>query len=257
MARIAIIGAAGRIGGQSLQALRDHDLVAIDTEPVDSDDVEDHQLDITTDDDALSDALAGVDTVVHLAAHADPYETWENVLELNIDGTYRVFEAARDAGASRVVFASSNHVTHMHNIDDVDGPETMIADAEAVTTDDPDGPDSPYGISKVTGEAIGKYFADRFGMEVVNLRIGWYLREEELREYQDEPENVARYARAMFLSGRDCRDVVQGAVESSLPENPLTVNVVSDNRDRYLSITKTMRTLGYRPRDDSAEALTD
>ena len=61
----------------------------------------------------------------------------------------------------------------------------------------------------------------------------------------------------MWLSPRDCRDVVEKAVTADLPENPLTVNAVSRNRERYLSITETMRGLGYEPRDDSAEVVDD
>lgn len=258
MARVAITGAAGRIGSETIAALGDHQLTGIDVEPVDEsqhDDLVGRQLDVVEEPDELIDATAGADVLVHLAAHADPYETWENVLELNIGGTYNAFEAARENEIDRIVFASSNHVTHMHNIDDPGSPETMVPDAQAIHTADPMGPDSYYGISKVTGEAFGSYYARRYGMEVVNLRIGWYLTPEDLQEYQNEDENIARYARAMFLSPRDCRDVLRRAVEASLPENPLTVNVTSRNQDRYLSLTHTIRALGYRPVDDSAEIV--
>ena len=88
---------------------------------------------------------------------------------------------------------------------------------------------------------------------MVDLRIGWLLTEEELRDRQDEDDpEFARYARAMWLSPRDCQDVVKKAATVDLPENPLTVNAVSRNGERYLSITETMRGLGYEPRDDSA-----
>src|SRR5260370_2131469 len=64
-----------------------------------------HQADIA-DLGAIKPAFAGVETVVHLAAQVGN-PAWEAVLRHNITGTYNVFEAAREAGVKRVVFASS------------------------------------------------------------------------------------------------------------------------------------------------------
>lgn len=47
-----------------------------------------------------------------------------------------------------------------------------------VDPDDPPNSDSYYGISKVTGEAIGAYYANRHDLEVVNVRIGWLMDED-------------------------------------------------------------------------------
>jgi L-arabinose 1-dehydrogenase [NAD(P)+] len=258
MAKVAITGAAGRIGGETIAELQDHEITAVDVESVDDPNqgsLEYRNIDIREGVESLRDAFEGADVVVHLAAHADPYETWENILGLNIIGTYNVFEAAKEAGVGRVVFASSNHVTHMHNIDDPSAPETMVADANAVHPDRPPAPDSYYGVSKLLGEGLATLYANRHGLEFVNLRIGWYLTPEELEDYQQEDENVARYARAMYLSPQDCRDVIRAAVESELSDNPLTVNVISRNTDRYMSITETIRSIGFEPEDDSREAL--
>jgi L-arabinose 1-dehydrogenase [NAD(P)+] len=89
-------------------------------------------------------------------------------------------------------------------------------------------------------------------MEVLNFRIGWFLSPDELRDMASRGEAVYRYARAMWLSPRDCRQAMRLAVEADLPENPVTLNLLSDNHERYLSITKTMRTLGYEPADNSS-----
>ena len=60
--------------------------------------------------DQLADAFADVQAVVHLGAvpHEDTFET---ILEHNIVGTRNLYDAAVAAGANRVVFASSAHVT--------------------------------------------------------------------------------------------------------------------------------------------------
>lgn len=84
---------------------------------------------------------------------------------MNIGGTYNVYEAAVAADVDRVVFASSNHVHQMRNIADPERPETLAADAEPIRPSDPFRPDSYYGVSKVFGEALGNYYADRYTLK--------------------------------------------------------------------------------------------
>ncbi|MFB6106476.1 MAG: NAD-dependent epimerase/dehydratase family protein [Halobacteriaceae archaeon] len=249
--RVAVTGAAGNVGREAVAALDDHDVTALTHH--EHDDMESDLLEVT-DYEAVRAALDGQDAVVHLAANPSPGASWESAHEVNIGGTYNVFEAAREAGCDRVVFASTNHVTQMYGIDDPSRPETMAADAPTVRPDAPPRPDSFYGVSKVTGEALGTYYHDRYGMEVVNLRIGWLLDPADLREkHREEEASVARYARAMWLSPRDCRAAVRRSVEADLADGLATVNAVSRNAERYLSVTETMRRLDYRPRDDSSE----
>jgi L-arabinose 1-dehydrogenase [NAD(P)+] len=245
---VAVTGAAGNVGREALAALDDHDLTAITHR--EHDDLESEVLEIT-DDDAVRTAFEGQDAVVHLAANPSPSADWDAVHEVNIDGTHTVYEAAREAGVERVVFASTNHVTQMYNAADPERPESMVEDPEPVHPDQPPRPDSFYAVSKVCGEALGSYYADRHGMEAVDLRIGWLLTREELRERQTEDDALAGYARAMWLSPRDCRAAVRRAVEADLPEDHVTVNAVSRNGERYLSLVETNCTLGYRPEDDS------
>jgi len=56
---------------------------------------------------AIRPAFAGVDTVVHLAAAAGDNNAPAEILRSNVTGAYHVFEAARLAGVTRVIFASS------------------------------------------------------------------------------------------------------------------------------------------------------
>ena len=62
---------------------------------------------------AIRPAFEGIDTVVHLAADGGVNSSdgmdapWEAMLQNNIIGTFNVLEAARQAGARRVVLASS------------------------------------------------------------------------------------------------------------------------------------------------------
>jgi len=108
---------------------------------------------------ALDRAAAGMDAVVHLAGQADE-APFPEILQANIVGTYQVFEAARRGGVPRVVYASSNHAVG------------FTPRSDLVGVDLPPRPDTYYGLSKVFGEALGRLYVDRYGMETVCLRIG-------------------------------------------------------------------------------------
>ena len=57
--------------------------------------------------DAVCAAFDGMDTVVHMAANPDPGAPWEAILQSNMIGAYNAFEACRQAGVKRIVYASS------------------------------------------------------------------------------------------------------------------------------------------------------
>ena len=57
-----------------------------------------------TDMAAMTAACAGTDAVIHLGG-VPTEDAWAPILDVNINGTYTVFEAARRAGVPRVVFA--------------------------------------------------------------------------------------------------------------------------------------------------------
>lgn len=59
------------------------------------------------DPDALADAFAGADAVVHLAFMITGAASAQTIREINIDGTVNALRAARDVGARRFVYASS------------------------------------------------------------------------------------------------------------------------------------------------------
>jgi uronate dehydrogenase len=116
------------------------------------------QLDLV-DFQALRRAMAGVDVVVHLAA-IPREDGFSRLVEVNVVGTYNVSEAARQSGVRRLVFASTNHVTGFYPHRDRVGPS------------DPVRPDSLYAVTRSLGEALGRLYADRWGLEVMCIRIG-------------------------------------------------------------------------------------
>jgi UDP-glucuronate 4-epimerase len=112
---------------------------------------------------ALRSALAehGVSRVVHLAARPGvrpSFETPETYLDINVSGTLTVLQACRDLGVRKLVFASSSSVY---------GGTAGPADEETT----PCRPLSPYGASKVAGEALCSSFAASDGLDIAALRF--------------------------------------------------------------------------------------
>jgi len=257
MTNIAITGAAGNVGRAIVDAFPsdDHELTLFSHS--ETDDLETTLLEIT-DREEFVDALAGQDVVIHLAAIASPRAAWDELRGPNIDGLYNAFEAALENDLERVVFASSNHAVNMRNTVSPIRPESTVGMPEVVRPDGATDPDTYYGVTKVFGEAMGSYYANRHGLEVVNLRIGWLLTRDELRQECRERDGAGeRYARAMWLSPGDCRRLLNAAATATLETSPLVAHGISDNSERFLSLSETMQALAYRPTDDAEAVLSD
>src|SRR5215470_10894159 len=97
--------------------------------------------------------------------------------DINVTGTYNVFETARQAKVKRVVFASSGAT--VSGIESEPPYRDLVAGRyEGLTTWpmlthlSPVRPSGLYGVSKVWGEALGRQFADAHGLSVICVRIG-------------------------------------------------------------------------------------
>jgi len=93
--------------------------------------------------------LHDVDYVFHLAAekHNQSADLPERVLEVNVNGTFRLFHAAAAARVKKAIFTSSLYAN---------GRYTLPAMSEG----DLPQPRTVYGISKLTGEYLLRHFAD-------------------------------------------------------------------------------------------------
>ncbi len=111
---------------------------------------------------ALAGAMAGVGTVIHLAAYGSVVESVANPVanfHANVQGTFNVLHAASTAGVKRVVFASTGGA--------------LIGDATPpVNEQSLPKPISPYGASKLCGEAYAHAFARSRGLGAVCVRFG-------------------------------------------------------------------------------------
>jgi UDP-glucose 4-epimerase len=109
----------------------------------------------------LLEACSGVDCVFHLAAIASVQRSLEAPLEVheaNATGTLTVLSAAREAGVTKLVFASSSAVYG-------DGPPVPRAEADLP------GPLSPYAASKLAGEYYCEVYRRSLGLATASLRL--------------------------------------------------------------------------------------
>lgn len=229
---VLITGAAGLIGTvlrgglpERGWAVRCLDIVPIaDTRPG-----EEHVVADATDLPAVLEATAGASAVVHLAGVATE-STWPVILRSHVETTHAVLEAARRSGVDRVVLASSNHATGF-TPRPPDGRLLREADA-------PHRPDTYYGVAKTTMESLGSLYADRYGMDVVCLRIGSAF-----------PEPTTTRQLSTWLSPADTVSLVDAALRAPSPGFAVVWGVSANTRNWWdLSAA---RALGYEPADDA------
>ena len=165
------------------------------------------------------------------------------MLPNNIDATRAVLEAAVDAGVEKVAFASSNHAVGAYETDDRTPGIYRSGDDFRLDGSELPRPGNLYGVSKATGEVLGRYYHDAHDLSFVAVRIGNLTAER-------PPEDYER-GQAMWLSGRDCAHLFQRCIEADYGYE--IVYGISDNDRKYYSIDRAKEVLGYEPRDDSAE----
>jgi nucleoside-diphosphate-sugar epimerase len=248
--RVLVTGAEGAIGTAVREFLPErYDLRCITREPAPFPSV---VADIA-DRASIERAFDRVEAVVHLAAASSVSSPWDEILASNLVGTYNVFEAAAERGVSRLVFASSNHVIGMDEIDnapglyDIDDPRVFDETAELR-------PDSLYGVSKVYGEALARYYVERHGLSAVCLRIGTVRADDDATATATVPDPLEHLTpderrkriRATWLSRRDVAELIAAAIEA--PVRWAVVYGISNNPRQFWSLAGARR-LGFEPRD--------
>lgn len=227
MKSVLITGAAGRVGtvlrtglAELGWAVRGYDIQA----PTEADGTEWIVADIA-DAAALAEAMDGVDAVVHLAGIPDEDE-FARLLRTNIDGTFQVFEAARLAGVRRIVYASSNHAVGYHERADLIGVEVRPR------------PDTYYGVTKVFGEALASFYADRHEISVACVRIGSCF-----------PRPTSVRMLGSWLSPGDAVRLFQALLTAADLDYEVVYGISANTRSWW--DLEPARRLGYRPVDDA------
>jgi nucleoside-diphosphate-sugar epimerase len=183
-----------------------------------------------------------LDAIIHLAGNPKVDASWESVLNANIIGTRNIFEVAREFQVPQVVYASSNHVTGAYHGFEPDLYKYTQPGPPMISPQDLIRPDSDYGLSKAFGEAVARYYFDRWGIKAICLRIGAVMKD-------DDPTRQSQNRR-IWLSHRDLVQLVEKSLTSDV-----TFGIyygISNNRDAFWDISNARADLGYAPVDDGS-----
>lgn len=232
--KLLLTGANGEIGRRLHKELKKrgtYDIMGVDIEPDRDRNVV--QLDVT--DAARLEALTvGVHTVLHFAWAKDAEDFLGKVLPLNVTGAYHLYEAARKNGVKRIIFASSNHATGFYRV------------GEQVKPEDPYRPDSFYGLSKCYIELLGRYYADKYGISSINIRIG---------NFSGDDRPLSERASHIWISCRDMVQLTVCCIEADPSIDFLSLYGTSANTSNYYEIGYLEDLIGYKPEDNAAALL--
>ncbi len=196
--RILITGAAGTLGTALAPALAaaGHEPVLFDIQSLDVP-YRAIQGDVRRPEDVRK-AAEGVDFIIHTAAihgiHLRNHSAQE-FYDLNITGTFNVWEAAVATGVQAVLFSSTMGVY---------GESRRPADPDAVAAvreDLPLQPTDVYGFSKVVGEEMSRFYLRKHGIPSIALRYGMFV-----------PEPFFRNGIRLLYGGVDVADVVEAVL---------------------------------------------
>ncbi|KRE34239.1 NAD-dependent epimerase/dehydratase family protein [Paenibacillus sp. Soil724D2] len=180
--KVLVTGAAGNGGQAVCRALiqAGFSVRMADVMPPSADDLREIEFvrcDTRSPGDVRS-AVNGMDAVVHLAAwhcaHNPPVSD-ETIFAVNVDGTFHVLEACRQAGIQSIVYASSMAYGWW----------------------------SVYGVSKVIGEDLCKTYHEMTGASIAMLRYHEFI-----------PRPYLEFGARLLRNGVDRRDVAEATVAS-------------------------------------------
>jgi len=172
--------------------------------------------------------LAGVDVLIHMAGTSVERPLAE-IIDNNLVALHQVYEGARRHGVKRIVFASSNHAFGMYGVND------------RLRLDAPYRPDGLYGLSKVWGEAMGRMYWDKHGIEGIALRIGTAMGK--------PPENARQLA--TWMGAEDLVQLVMRCIDAS-DIGYAAVWGISNNTRAWYDLSEG-NAVGYEPAQDAED----
>jgi nucleoside-diphosphate-sugar epimerase len=228
--RVLLTGSAGRIGRALTPWFREwYDTCLFDRHPTPG--FPEAIVGDLSDLDGLKRAMEGVDTLVHLAACPGDQPFLSVLVPDNIVGVYNAFEAAKQAGVRRIVFASTVQTVREYpkeyeiQINDFPRPNTI------------------YGATKAFAEAVGRWYYETHGIEFVGLRIGGF------RSAAHPPIEDPAKLYDMWLSERDAVGIFRAAIDKPTVGYAVVFAVSRGPKDR-VSVQPLRDYLDYEPQDD-------
>jgi uronate dehydrogenase len=238
---ILVTGTSGRIGKavvQELQALG-HRVRGFDRVPTLG--LADMIVGTLTSEADIARAMVGVQTVIHLAATPDDADFLAEIVPNNIIGVYHIFEQAQKAGVKRMIAASSGQVVWYQRMT---GPLPIGVNVQPT-------PKYWYAAAKMFLEAAGRSFAEKFGMEVIAVRLGWCPR----TPGQVEEIRAEAWCQDVYLSPGDAGRFFACAVAAKLTEKFMVVYATSKPKRAIHDLETTKRLLGFEPRESWPQGI--
>jgi UDP-glucose 4-epimerase len=213
--KILVTGGSGMVGRYVIDELAvSHQVVNFDVKEPHRADLPFLEVDLL-DADAARKHVKGYDVVVHLAGIPHPLnDPAEKVFHTNALATFNVLEACALNGIRKMVFMSSESVLGFAFSTTRIWPEYLQIDEEH-----PQRPQDPYGLSKVTCEALCLGFSRRTGMQTVCLRPPWIWVPEpsEIEFYKQLRSDFPRWSKNLwaYIHVKDVAKAVRQCAESS------------------------------------------
>jgi nucleoside-diphosphate-sugar epimerase len=275
MPRVVVTGGSGKLGQACVADLVDHgwDVVNVDRVPSPHPVSPFLRVDLTdfgqvVEALSVNDGYQGVDAVVHLAAIPAPgLTTNAATFANNITTTYNVFAAARHAGITNVVWASSETVLGLPF--DIPPPYIPVDEEYAAR------PESTYSLVKHLEEQMARQFCRwDSNLKMIGLRFSNVmdpadydafpgydadpnLRKWNLWGYIDARDGAQAVRKALAYEPRGCDVFIIAAADTvmSRSNNELTAEIFPDVEVRgdvgehttLLGIAKARRVLGFDP----------
>jgi uronate dehydrogenase len=233
---VLLTGAAGGLGTlmRGLLPAYGYELRLFDVTPVEGE--PDAITADLADKAAVREAVRGVDAIIHLAG-ISLEASFDKILRANIEGTYNLYEAAREEGVKRIVFASSNHAIGFVPRPEGDAPFPPEA---LIPVETRHRPDTFYGLSKCFGEDLAQLYWDLHGLETVSVRIGSCFM---------EPTSVRMLS--VWMSPGDGARLFHAALTAEKVGHSIVYG--SSANTRLWWDLSSARALGYEPQDDSEQ----
>ena len=197
-------------------------------------------------------AFEGIDVVLHLAADGGQSSKdgmaggWDTMLNNNIIGAYNVCQVALEAGVSRVILSSSGATANGYELHEpyktlVSTEDLPLPDSwEMVNEQSEPKPISLYGVTKLFGEDLGRYYALTTPMSVINLRIS---------SCGPIDEAGPGRAQANWSSHRDLQQLTVRIIEAPAELKFDIFWATSDNVKKFRDNQHANDILGYAPQD--------
>ncbi len=231
--KILITGATGVIGSRLVPALEgEHELRLLSRRAF-PDDARWRQVDVT-DIEQVCDAAEGMDMAIHLAIATGREGDYEEDafnsqrMDINVKGTYNLFEAARRQRLKRVICTSSLTVVWGYP-----PPQWVEGDAPAK-------PVGTYALTKYLGEKIAEYYAELHGISALCLRIP--------KPFDiDDPELANTSILPQWLAFPDLIQAYELGLTAPCVGCEI-ITLVGESSRRRWDLSRAEKLLGYRPR---------